>query len=251
MNPFALFEEDSDGPDEIPFITDTHRRRFVALLIDTSWSMAATQSNGVRAIDALNRELARWLPNVRAEGRGPLRDVEFLVITFGAGGVGVVSGNGTPSAEDDGAFVPASRLELPTLVAGGASPMVAAVDLALTLVEQRRQHVQAVHAQQTGGPRLILVSDGAPTDEEGNPTDDWRPLARRLEQWRSTRRMQLFAFGVPGVDDEVMRALATPSGYFPLDDLDLRKLLDLILVATSDHVDFERVRSQVYGGDLR
>ena len=251
MNPFVLFEDEPEEPDAIPFVTDTHRRRFVALLIDTSWSMAVTQSNGMRAIDALNQELARWLPTVRAEGRGPLRDVEFVVVTFGAGGVCVVSGDGTASAEDGAAFVPAARLDLPDLVAGGATPMVAAVELALHLVEQRRQHVQTVHAQQTGGPRLILVSDGTPTDEEGNPTDDWRPLARRLEQWRSTRRMQLFAFGVPGVDDDVMRALATPSGYFPLADLDLRKLLDLILVATSDHVDFDRVRSQVYGDDLQ
>ncbi len=250
MNPFALFEEDTDEPVEVDFITDTHRRRFVALLIDTSQSMATTQSNGVRAIDALNRELSRWLPTVRAEGRGSLRDVEFVVVTFGAAGVSVVSGNRTSSAEDGGAFVPASRLELPPLVAGGATPMVEAVELALSLVEQRRQYVQTVHAQQTGGPRLILVSDGAPTDGEGNPTDDWQRLARRLEQWRATRRMRLFAFGVPGVDDEVMRALATPSGYFPLADLDLRRLLDLILVATSDHVDFERVRSHVYGDEL-
>ncbi|MTK04224.1 VWA domain-containing protein [Micromonospora sp. CP22] len=250
MNPFALFQDESEEPDAIPFVTDTHRRRFVALLIDTSWSMAATQSNGMRAIDVLNQELTRWLPTVRAEGRGALRDVEFVVVTFGAGGVRVVSGDGTASAADGAAFVPASRLDLPTLTAGGATPMVAAVELALDLVEQRRQHVQTVHAQQTGGPRLILVSDGTPTDDEGNPTDDWRPLARRLEQWRSTRRLQMFAFGVPGVDDEVMRALATPSGYFALADLDLRKLLDLILVATSDHVDFDQVRSQVYGDDL-
>ncbi|WP_320064863.1 hypothetical protein [Micromonospora sp. RTGN7] len=250
MNPFALFEDDTDEPDEVEFVTDTHRRRFVALLIDTSRSMAATQSNGVVAIDALNRELARWLPTLRAEGRGPLRDVEFVVVTFGAGGVSVVSGDGTPSADDGGAFVPASRLELAPLVAGGATPMVEAVELALSLVEQRRRQVQTVHAQQTGGPRLILVSDGAPTDAEGNPTDDWKPLARRLEQWRSTGRMRLFAFGVPGVDDEVMRALATANGYFPLADLDLRKLLDLILVATSEHVDFEQVRSQVYGDEF-
>ncbi|MEV5689699.1 vWA domain-containing protein [Micromonospora globbae] len=250
MSTFALFEDDTDEPVDVDFVTDTHRRRFVALLIDTSQSMATTQTNGMRAIDALNRELERWLPTVRAGGRGPLRDVEFVVITFGATGVSVVSGNRTISAEDGGAFVPASRLEIPPLAAGGATPMVEAVELALSLVEQRRQYVQTIHAQQTGGPRLILVSDGEPTDREGNPTDDWQRLAHRLEQWRATRRMQLFAFGVPGVDDEVMRALATPNGYFPLEDLDLRRLLDLVLVATTDHVDFERVRSHVFGDEI-
>jgi uncharacterized protein YegL len=247
VNPFDLFEPDTEEPDDIEFVTDTHRRRFVALLIDTSRSMAITQTNGVRAIDALNQHIAAWLPAVRAEGRGPLRDVEFVVITFGEGGVRVVSGDGRPSAEDGAAFVPAARLDLPNLPAGGATPMVEAVDLTLSLIEQRRRHVQTVHAQQTGGPRLILVSDGAPTDFEGNSTDDWQALARRLAQRRASGRLQLFAFGVPGVDDDVMRALATEAGYFPLAELDLKKLLDLVLVATSDHVDLDRVRAQVYG----
>src|SRR5262249_36378651 len=35
------------------------------------------------------------------------------------------------------------------------------------------------HRQQTGQPRLILISDGAPTDFEGHPTEDWR-LPERL-----------------------------------------------------------------------
>jgi uncharacterized protein YegL len=249
VNPFDLFETYTDEPEKIEFVTDTHRRRFVALLIDTSRSMAVTQTNGVRAIDALNLHIAEWLPAVRAEGQGPLRDVEFVVITFGEGGVRVVSGEQRPSAEDGAAFVPAARLDLPVLPAGGATPMVEAVELALSLIEQRRQHVQSVHAQQTGGPRLILITDGEPTDLEGNPTDEWRPLARRLEQRRASGRLQLFAFGVPGVDDDVMRALATESGYFSLAELDLKKLLDLVLVATSDHVDLDRVRAQVYGED--
>lgn len=241
MNPFATFDDDTDADGDIGFVTDTHRRRFVALLIDTSDSMRTTETGGVPAIDALNRRIEEWLPKVRAEGRGALRDVEFVVITFGAGGVRVVSGTGTPSAADDGAFVPAARLGVPPLGAGGATPMVEAVDLALRLLEERRALVQQF-GQQTGAPRLILVSDGAPTDFEGNPSDDWRPLARRLAQSRRNRRTQLFAFGVPGVDDEIMRALATDDGYFKLTDFDLKKLLDLVLVATAEQADFADVR---------
>jgi len=36
---------------------------------------------------------------------------------------------------------------------------------------------------------------------------------------RQSTRSQLFAFGVPGVDDEVMRALAGDKGYFKLAEL--------------------------------
>jgi uncharacterized protein YegL len=241
MNPYAMFDDDEE-PDDPGFVTDTHRRRFVALLIDTSQSMGTTRADGIPAIDALNRRIGDWLPKVRAEGRGALRDVEFVVITFGAGGVLVASGSGEPSAEDGGAFVPADRLHIGELAAGGATPMVDAVDLALDLLEERRQRVQQVHGQQTGSPRLILVGDGEPTDFEGNPTEDWRRLAKRLERARKQLRTRLFAFGVPGVDDDVMRALATDSGYFRLADFDLKKLLDLVLVATAEQTDFEDVR---------
>ncbi|MDP9793137.1 uncharacterized protein YegL [Catenuloplanes nepalensis] len=241
MNPLPMFDDDDAAADDVGFVVDTHRRRFVALLIDTSDSMRTTETDGVPAIDALNRRIAAWLPKVRAEGRGPLRDVEFVVLTFGAGGVVVVSGDGKRSADDEGAFVPSARLHIPELVAGGATPMVEAVDLALHLLEERRALVQRL-GQQTGAPRLVLISDGAPTDPEGNPTGEWRQLARRLEQSRRSRRTQLFAFGVPGVDDEVMRALATDDGYFKLTELDLKKLLDLVLVATAEHTDFADVR---------
>jgi uncharacterized protein YegL len=242
MNPYAVFDDDGSGAeDDLGFITDTHRRRFVALLIDTSDSMRTTETDGVPAIEALNRRIREWLPRVRAEGRGPLRDVEFVVITFGAGGVRVASGSEKPSAADDGAFVPAAGLSVPTLSAGGATPMVEAIDLALRLIEERRALVQAT-GQQTGAPRLILVSDGAPTDFEGNPSDDWRPLAQRLAQSGKTRRIRLFAFGVPGVSDEIMRELATDDGYFRLADFDLKKLLDLVLVATAEQATYEDVR---------
>ena len=233
MSVFEQFDLPSEPGEDLEFIAATHRRRLVALLIDTSASMGTTLVDGVRAIDALNRQLETWLPIVRHEGLGNLRDVEFVVITFGAGGVAVASGRGVASAEDGDAFVPTAHLTLAQLGAGGATPMTEAVELGLDLLEARRQHVQTVHSQQTGKLRMILISDGSPTDFEGNPTDEWQRLAQRLDQWRRGERVQLFAFGVPGVDDDIMRALATAEGYFRLDQLDVAKLLQLILVATT------------------
>jgi uncharacterized protein YegL len=249
MTVFDMFDLEPEPVEELDFSTDTHRRRLVVVLVDTSASMATTQVGGERAIDALNRELRTWLPKVRGEGMGNLRDVEFAVVTFGAGGVRVVSGRGEASGEDGAAFVPAAQLTLGELPAGGATPMAEAIELAMTLTEQRRHRIQSVHSQQVGRPRLILISDGAPTDFEGNVTDEWRQLAERLEQWRVGGRLQLFAFGVPGVDDQVMRALATEEYYFRLDELDVKKLLDLILVATSEHLPFEKVWHTLYGED--
>ncbi|GGN18234.1 uncharacterized protein YegL [Actinoplanes campanulatus] len=211
--------------------------RFVTLLLDTSDSMRTTETGGVPAIVALNRQLAAWLPAVRAAGAGALRGVEFAVVTYGLGGVLVVSGDGTPSAADGGAFVPAARLEIPELTAGGASPMVAAIDLALHLLEERRALAPGPAAS-----RIILVGDGAPTDFEGNPSDEWRPLARRLARARGHRRTQIFAFGLPGADDTVMRALATDDGCFELPGLDLAGLLGAVLAASAEETDFSEVR---------
>jgi uncharacterized protein YegL len=211
--------------------------------------MAANQVEGARAIDALNQELTAWLPKVRAEGLGTLRDVEFAIVTFGAGGVRIASGNGKASAADGDAFVPAAQLRLDPLEAADATPMTAAIELALHLLEARRHHVQTVHSQQVGRARMILISDGAPTDAEGNDTEQWQPLAARLAQWREQGRLQLFAFGVPGVDDEVMRALATDESYFRLDELNIKKLLDLILVATAEHMPLEKVWQRITGDE--
>jgi uncharacterized protein YegL len=248
-NVFDMFDLEPEPVEELDLLSDTHRRRLVALLLDTSASMGSSQVDGLRAIDALNAELAAWLPKVRAEGLGNLRDIEFLVVTFGAGGVAVASGRKEPSTEDGAAFVPAAQLTLDPLPAGGATPLTQAVDLALTLLEQRRQRVQTEHCQQVGQPRMILVSDGGPTDDEGNDTDAWRPLAQRLAQLRAAGRLQLFAFGVPGVDDAVMRALATDECYFRLAELDIKKLLDLVLVATAEHLPLRRVWQEIHGPD--
>lgn len=227
MDPFATLDDDDPdqhGEDDDETVAGTERRRFAALLIDTSDSMRTTVTGGIPAVDALNRRIATWLPQIRAAGRDSLRDTEFVVITFGAGGVLVASGDGTPSAEDGGAFVPASRLDVPALTAAGATPMVAAIDLALHLLQERRDRVRRL-GQRAGAPCVVLVTDGAPTDFEGNPCDGWRELAGRLEHSRAVTGIRLFAFGVPGVNDEVLRALAGDDGCFRLDDLDLGKLL--------------------------
>lgn len=245
---FDLFDLEPEPVEEVDFLRDTHRRRLVALLLDTSASMAA-QVDGRRPIDMLNTELATWLPKVRAEGHGNLRDVEFAVITFGAGGVQVVSGRRERSADDGASFVPAAQLTLGPLAAGGATPMAEAIELALNLLEGRRRHVQTVHCQQAGQPRMIIFSDGGPTDAEGNDTGEWRHLAQRLGQWREAGRMQLYAFGVPGVDDAVMRALATDECYFRLEELDVKKLLDLVLVASSEHLPLHRVWQDIVGAE--
>lgn len=226
-------DDEFDPASSIPFSTDTHRRRTVVLILDVSWSMLERLPDGRPAIEALNAHLRQWLPQLRAEGRGALRDTDFAVISLGKGGVQVISGDGdSGNVEDGGAFVPAASLELSDLSAAGASPLVEAITMGLQLAEGRRRYLQEVRSLQAGTPRILVVSDGKPTDEEGNSTNSWTGLATRLAAMRAARRVRVYAFGVPSCDERVMRALAGADGFFALARLDIKQLLDLVLTAT-------------------
>jgi len=226
------FEDEFDDSAPIPFSTDSHRRRTVVLILDVSWSMLGQLPDGRPAIEALNAQLRQWLPAVRGEGHGLLRDTDFAVISLGKDGVRVISGSGDSSnVEDGGAFVPASHLALDDLTAAGASPLVEALELGLHLAEERRRYLQEVRSLQAGTPRILLVSDGKPTDEEGNPTTAWTRISTRLSVLRAARRVRVYAFGIPGCDETIMRSFAG-DGFFPLAKLDIRQLFDLILTAT-------------------
>ncbi len=242
-------DEDFDEAASIPFSADSHRRRTVVLILDVSWSMRERLPDGRPAIVALNAQLKQWLPILRAEGRGVLRDTDFAVISLGGGGVRVISGQGD-GVEDGGVFVPAASLDLADLPAVGASPLVEAIGLGLRLAEERRRYLQEVRCLQAGTPRILLVSDGKPTDEEGNRSTGWTGLATRLSMLRATRRVRLFAFGIPGCDEIVLRALAGDDGFFPLSRLDIKQLLDLILTATQAAEDnpFQAVVDSLEGG---
>lgn len=214
------------------------KRRVVVILADISHSMnlptldVATGRTQPR-ISALNQQLEQWVPMVR-EDTG-MADIEFAVITFGEGGVRVLmrDPNATEHA-DGGAFVPASALELGPFVAGGNTPMVAAIERAIALVQRRQRFLKETHSIITGQPRLILFTDGQPTDERGNPTQAWRPLAGRLKALRVNRELQFFGFGVPGVDTAIMRELVPDNkGYFELANTDFKLLLKLITDATT------------------
>ncbi|KUN84202.1 vWA domain-containing protein [Streptomyces griseoruber] len=229
-----MFGGSADPTDDIDLHPGTYHRRVVILLIDVSGSMRFAEK-GTRPIDELNRSLRAWLPDIRRQGEGPLRAVEFAVVTFGGDGVRAVTGDPrrpeAELAEDGGVFVPAAELDLGDLTASGTTPMVEALEFALRLGDRRVEHLADRHGLQTGQVRLILFSDGAPNDEL--PADAWRSVADLIATRRRQRRLLFLAFGAPGADEEILRTLATDRGYIPLTDLDFAALLDLVLVATS------------------
>ncbi len=231
----SLADTPFDAAEGVEIGDGSHKRRIVVLLADVSNSMNSEVGGGRTRIEALNAQLERWVPKVQEDGRtGNLRDVEFGVITFGKGGVRVISADaGREPHEDGGAFTAAALFTMGPFTAGGTTPIVEAIERGIQLAQARVAYVQRVHKLQTGQPRLIMFSDGAPTDDNGRPTQAWRPVADQIRSLHAARRLQFFGFGVPGVDEQVMRALAPDDGYFTLESVDFKKLLDLILIATS------------------
>lgn len=226
--------------------TGSHKRRIVVILADVSYSMASPTDSGLTRIEALNQQLTEWVPRVRSDSR--LGDVEFAVVTFGDAGVQVIKrDSGKDDHVDGGAFVPAGDFELGPFTANGVTPMVAAIERAIALAQERGRYLKQTQNLISGQPRLIMFTDGQPTDDDGNPTDAWRVVAGRLQALRTQRRLQFFGFGVPGVNTAVMRELVPdPDGYYELESMDFKMLLDLILVATSAADPFDTLR-KAYG----
>ncbi|MBL7252710.1 vWA domain-containing protein [Paractinoplanes lichenicola] len=244
------FEPDDDLDDFEPN-EESHRRRLVLLLFDLSGSMGVTR-NAVRPVDSLNTHIERWLPQVHERGADELRNVEFAVLTFGSKTVRLHAPGGrvefgedgaatTGQVPQDGGFMPAAKLRIDRFTAGGTTPMVSALRVALRLGDERAAALGAAGVT-TGPVRLILFTDGSPNDKN-LPRDAWHEVAADLAERREKRRTHLLAFGVPESDDRVLRALAGDRGYFPLSGFDFGKLLELITIASSAHDPYDGLRS--------
>jgi uncharacterized protein YegL len=113
------------------------------------------------------------------------RRVEIAIVSFGNGGVTRIQD-----------FVTADQFDAPVLQTGGQTPMGEAIHLALDLVESRKNEFK-----QNGisyyQPWVLLITDGAPTDE-------WRAAAQRVQSEANARRVTFFAVGVRNADMNVL-----------------------------------------------
>ena len=152
------------------------------LLLDVSGSMAG------QPIAELNEGLRAYKTELLADPLAAKR-VEVAVVTFG-GEVKTVCD-----------FATTENFQPPVLRADGHTPMGAAINLGLALVEGRKT------AYRTNGvpyfrPWIFLITDGAPTDE-------WRFAARKVMEGEEKRAFAFFAVGVQGADFNVLRQVCS------------------------------------------
>jgi uncharacterized protein YegL len=151
------------------------------LLLDTSGSMRG------QPIDQLNAGIRVFKDELSADEMASKR-VEVAVVTFGP--VQIVTDFQTPDV-----FNP------PTLVTTGDTPMGAAIETGLSLLEQRKQ------AYRSNGvafyrPWIFLITDGG-------PTDPWREAAGKVKAGEAANHFAFFAVGVEGARMDILSQIAT------------------------------------------
>jgi uncharacterized protein YegL len=154
-------------------------------------------------IQELNRGLAAFKEDVMKDAQASL-SVEVAIVTF----------RPVRLTQD---FVTIDHFTPPKLEADGVTPMGAAIEYALDLLEKRKQSYKdnGVHYYR---PWVFLITDGA-------PTDDWGGAAQRVREEEAQRRMLFFTVAVQGADMHKLRQIAPPERPpVTLNGLDFRAL---------------------------
>jgi uncharacterized protein YegL len=199
----------TDFLDQIPFpepefVDNPEPRCPCVLLLDTSGSMAdprqvsqalspvqkllrdSVAARSVKPIDELNAGLAAFRYELLADELAVKR-LELALVTFGP--VRLLSDFQAPDL-----FRP------PVLKAEGDTPLGAAIEQAIALVNQRK----AAYRQNGISyyrPWIFLITDG-------EPTDNWHRAAELVRAGEQSKAFAFFAIGVEGAKFDVLRQLS-------------------------------------------
>jgi uncharacterized protein YegL len=165
---------------EVEFADNPEPRCPCILLLDTSGSMRGQK------IALLNEGLETFGEELRADAMAAKR-VEVAVVTFG------------PVREVQH-FVTAD-LYFPTpLNAQGDTPMGAAIETAIRLLEERKQTYKAIGIGYYR-PWIFLITDGGPTDGVVRAT-------AHIREGEASKAFSFYAVGVEGADMERLKSIS-------------------------------------------
>jgi uncharacterized protein YegL len=142
-----------------------------ALLLDTSASMSG------EPIGELNRGFELFCEEIKTDELAKKR-AEITVITFG------------DLARVEIPFTEGRDLQPRTLVASGATPMGAALNLAMDQLTQQKQAYRQAGLEYYR-PWLFVLTDGSPTDGR-----TFTEAAARVREAEAERKVSVFAIGI-------------------------------------------------------
>lgn len=173
-----------DPLEMVEFASNPEPRCPCVLLLDTSASM------GGEPISALNEGLQTFYQDLQNDQLARKR-VEVAIITFGNGGVQTLQ---------DFASVGNEESRVPILTAGGNTPMGAAIERALDLLQERKNVFKKARSLYYR-PWIFLITDGG-------PTDNWQTAAERVQGEERAKALSFFAVGVGEADMQTLAKLA-------------------------------------------
>ena len=175
--------------DQLPFadpefVENAEPRCPCLLLLDTSTSMRG------RPMAELNEGLQTFKAQLMADAMATQR-VEVGIVTFGPVRVHTQ-------------FQTADAFTAPTLQANGDTPLGAAIDQGLDLLDARKRAYKEAGVAYYR-PWVFLITDGA-------PTDTWKQAAARVRDGDNSARksFSFFAVGVEGADMATLRDICSP-----------------------------------------
>jgi uncharacterized protein YegL len=149
------------------------------LVLDTSGSMSG------QPIQELSQGIVDFIHSVQRDDIAAL-SVELSIITFG----------GTVSEVMPFTTMAEVSIHQPSLPADGQTPMGQAVFLALQRLEERKEAYKKVGAAYYQ-PWMVLISDGA-------PTDDWEVAADKARALSANRKLVALPVGVANADMNIL-----------------------------------------------
>jgi len=165
----------------------------VVLLLDTSGSMSE-EANGVKAIDELNKAIQSLKDEIIGDPVLSQR-LELGIVCF-----------------DDDARVEkpidlvSPESSFPVLQAGGRTNVVAGMNKAMQIIEERKAFYRS-NNEQFYRPFIVLFTDGAPT----NTQDEIETLDAQIQQMSDAKKFVFFPFGVGNADMQLLAKLAAQS----------------------------------------
>lgn len=167
--------------DDVEFVTNPDPRCPCVLLLDTSGSMDG------RPIDALNHGLRAFEMDLSQDALAQRR-VEIAIVTFG---------NGVRMRQE---FVTVDQFQAPTLTASGDTPMGQAIELAITMLRNRKDQYKA-NGIAYYRPWIFMITDGTPTDY-------WQSAAQSVQAEEASGSLAFFAIGVQDANMQILSQIA-------------------------------------------
>lgn len=178
MDEYISFEQIPFGSDN--FADNPEPRCPCVLLLDTSGSM------GGMPIMQLNEGVRTFKQELLADPLATKR-VEVAVVTFGP-----------VTVESDFHTVP--NFHPRELETTGDTPMGAAIKMGVDMVTKRKKEYKE-HGIAYYKPWIILITDGA-------PTDDWDRAAMAVREGEAGKSFAFFAIGVESANMDILRQIS-------------------------------------------